>query len=54
MQADVPNGVLRSVAGKANGVDLVRYLEAADNVGQNVPKDAGGAADPEPYTPDHQ
>lgn len=54
MQADVSNGVLRVVAGKANGVDLVRYLEAADNVGQNVPKNAGSIADPEPHTPDHQ
>lgn len=53
MQADVSNGIFCIMASKENGIDLVRHLEATDNIGQNVQKNAGSIADPEPYTFDH-
>lgn len=54
MQTDVSNGILCLVESKENGIDFICYLESADNVGQNVQKDAGSIADPESHSSNHQ
>lgn len=54
MQANVSDGVLRIVAGEEDGIDLVCHLEAADNVGEDIQKDAGGFAHTESYSSDYE
>lgn len=50
MQTDISNGLLCFMESQENGVDLICYLEATDNISQNVQKNAGSIAYPESYS----
>lgn len=54
MQTDISNGLLCFMESKENGVDLICYLEATDNISQNVQKNAGSIAYPESYSSNYQ
>lgn len=53
MQANVSNGIFCIMESKEDGNDLVRYLEATDNIGQDVQKNARSTANPESYSSDY-
>lgn len=54
MQANISNGIFCIMESKKNGNDLICYLEATDNISQDVQKNARSTANPKSYPFDYK